>query len=156
LALIGTAYQNIKRKILEKYVKAFSNLRTDKNQNRNFSYMNHRAPHKPLPRLFIMALIDQGQITEDFIEENSSPHRKNWQSTGKIFSGDELARWRMHAHIHLTPRRDGYTLLLKGGSKAGHPGKDGLLKIQCPRKGTSWCYEFPYSISSGEKLDEAE
>ena len=54
--------------MLEKYVKAFSNLRTDKNRNRYPSFTNYRAPHKPLLLLSIMDLIAEGQITENFIE----------------------------------------------------------------------------------------
>src|SRR4030042_764648 len=54
--------------MLEKYIKIFSNLRTDKNHNRYPSFTNHRAPHKPLLILSIMDLIAQGQITENFIE----------------------------------------------------------------------------------------
>lgn len=54
--------------MLEEYVKAFSNLRTDKNRNRYPSFTNHRAPHKPFLLLSIMDLIAQGQITENFIE----------------------------------------------------------------------------------------
>jgi putative restriction endonuclease len=54
--------------MLEKYITAFSRLRTDKNRNRYPSFTNHRAPHKPLLLLSIMDLIAQGQIGENFIE----------------------------------------------------------------------------------------
>jgi len=54
--------------MLEKYIKAFSNLRTDKNRNRYPAVTNYRAPHKPFLLLSIMDLIAQGQITENFIE----------------------------------------------------------------------------------------
>ena len=54
--------------MLEKYINAFSNLRTDKNRNRYPAYTTHRAPHKPLLLLSIIDLIAQRQITENFIE----------------------------------------------------------------------------------------
>ena len=54
--------------MLEKYLKGFSNLRTDKSLKRYPSFTNHRAPHKPFLLLSIMDLIAQGQITENFIE----------------------------------------------------------------------------------------
>ena len=54
--------------MLEKYIKSFSRLRTDKNRNRYPAFTDHRAPHKPFLLLSIMDLIAQGQITENFIE----------------------------------------------------------------------------------------
>jgi putative restriction endonuclease len=54
--------------MIEQYIKAFSNLRTDKSKSRYPSFTNHRAPHKPFLLLSIMDLIAQGQITENFIE----------------------------------------------------------------------------------------
>jgi len=54
--------------MLEKYIKSFSNLRTDKNRNRYPAITDHRAPHKPFLLLSIMDLIAQGQITSNFIE----------------------------------------------------------------------------------------
>jgi predicted restriction endonuclease len=54
--------------MLEKYIKAFSNLRADKDRNRYPAITSHRAPHKPFLLLSIMDLIAQGQITSDFIE----------------------------------------------------------------------------------------
>ncbi len=54
--------------MLEKYLKSFSNLRTDKNRNRYPAITDHRAPHKPFLLLSIMDLIAQGQITSNFIE----------------------------------------------------------------------------------------
>jgi len=54
--------------MLEKYLKAFSNLRTDKNRNRYPAITKHRAPHKPFLLLSIMDLIAQGQISKNFIE----------------------------------------------------------------------------------------
>ena len=56
--------------MLEKYLRNFSNLRTDKNRNRYPSFTNYRAPHKPLLLLSIMDLIAEGQITENFIESS--------------------------------------------------------------------------------------
>ena len=56
--------------MLEKYIKNFSNLRTDKNLNRYPTYTTHRAPHKPLLLLSIMDLISQGVIIENFIKQS--------------------------------------------------------------------------------------
>jgi putative restriction endonuclease len=53
--------------MLEKYLKSFSNLRTDKNRNRYPAITGHRAPHKPFLLLSIMDLIAQGQITQNLI-----------------------------------------------------------------------------------------
>ena len=54
--------------MLEKYLKIFANLRTDKNKNRYPATTCHRAPHKPILLLSVMDLIEQGIITENFIE----------------------------------------------------------------------------------------
>jgi putative restriction endonuclease len=50
--------------MLEKYLKSFSNLRTDKIRSRYPAITDHRAPHKPFLLLSIMDLIAQGQINE--------------------------------------------------------------------------------------------
>ena len=47
----------------EKYLKSFSNLRTDKNRKRYPALTDHRAPHKPFLLLSVMDLMAQGQIT---------------------------------------------------------------------------------------------
>jgi len=54
--------------MLKKYLKIFSNLRTDKNKNRYPAATCHRAPHKPILLLSVMDLIEQGIITHNFIE----------------------------------------------------------------------------------------
>ena len=54
--------------MLEKYIKIFAKLRTDKGRDRYPEVTLHRAPHKPFLLLSIMDLIAQGQITENFIE----------------------------------------------------------------------------------------
>jgi len=54
--------------MLEKYLKKFANLRTDKNRNRYPPTTLHRAPHKPVLLLSVMDLIEQGVIAENFIE----------------------------------------------------------------------------------------
>ena len=54
--------------MVEKYIRAFSNLRTDKSRNRYPSITTHRSPHKPFLIRSIMDLIAQGQITSNFIE----------------------------------------------------------------------------------------
>jgi putative restriction endonuclease len=54
--------------MLDKYLKNFSRLRTDKNRKRWSSLTIHQAPHKPFLLLSIMDLIAQGAITQNFIE----------------------------------------------------------------------------------------
>jgi putative restriction endonuclease len=54
--------------MLEKYIKKFSNLRTDRGMHRYPAQTKHRAPHKPFLLLSVMDLIAQGIITENFIE----------------------------------------------------------------------------------------
>lgn len=54
--------------MLDKYIKMFSNLRTDKNRNLYPSFTGYRTPHKPFLLLAIMDLIAQGLITKNFIE----------------------------------------------------------------------------------------
>ena len=54
--------------MLEKYLKIFANLRTDKNKNRYPAVTCHRAPHKPILLLSVMDLIEQGVIAQNFIE----------------------------------------------------------------------------------------
>ena len=60
--------------MLEKYLKSFSNLRTDENRNTYPAITDHRAPHKPFLLLSIMDLITQGQITSNFIKPSL-----NWE-----------------------------------------------------------------------------
>jgi putative restriction endonuclease len=52
--------------MLDKYLKSFSRLRTDKNHKRWPALTTHQAPHKPFPLLSIMDLIVHGSITENF------------------------------------------------------------------------------------------
>ena len=54
--------------MLEKYLNIFANLRTDKNRNRYPAATCHRGPHKPILLLSVMDLIEQGLISENFIE----------------------------------------------------------------------------------------
>jgi len=54
--------------VLERYIKKFLTLRTDKNRNKWSGITKHQAPHKPLLLLSVMDLFAQGQITENFIE----------------------------------------------------------------------------------------
>ncbi|MCK5486550.1 MAG: hypothetical protein KAI86_10075 [Desulfobacterales bacterium] len=49
--------------MLERYLKSFSNLRTDKNRKRYPALTDHRAPHKPFFLLSVMDLMALGQIT---------------------------------------------------------------------------------------------
>jgi len=53
--------------MLEKYIKKFTNLRTDKNKNRYPATTRHRAPHKPVLLLSVMDLIEQGIITQNLV-----------------------------------------------------------------------------------------
>ena len=54
--------------MLSTFIRAFANLRTDRNRNRYPAFTNHRAPHKPLLLLSMMDLLAQGQIMSSFIE----------------------------------------------------------------------------------------
>ena len=54
--------------MLDKYLKSFSRLRTDKNRKRWSVLTTHQAPHKPFLLLSIMDLIAQGAITQNFID----------------------------------------------------------------------------------------
>ena len=54
--------------MLEKYIKKFSSLRTNKGKNRYPALTVHRAPHKPFLLLSVMDLIALGIIIENFIE----------------------------------------------------------------------------------------
>jgi putative restriction endonuclease len=54
--------------MLEKYLRMFANLRTDKNRKRWSSLTCHQAPHKPFVLLSVIDLIVQGEITKNSIE----------------------------------------------------------------------------------------
>ncbi|MFC1515798.1 hypothetical protein ACFL7E_03465 [Thermodesulfobacteriota bacterium] len=54
--------------MLDKYLKSFSRLRTDKNRKRWSALTTHQAPHKPFLLLSIMDLVAQGAITQNFIK----------------------------------------------------------------------------------------
>jgi putative restriction endonuclease len=54
--------------MLDKYIKKFSKLRTDKGKHRYPALTLHRAPHRPFLLLSVMDLVAQGIITENFIE----------------------------------------------------------------------------------------
>ena len=54
--------------MLDKHLKSFSRLRTDKNRKRWSALTTHQAPHKPFFLLSIMDLIAQGAINQNFIE----------------------------------------------------------------------------------------
>jgi putative restriction endonuclease len=53
---------------MEKYVKAFTSLRTDKAKTRWSAETKHRAPHKPLLLLAVLDLFDQVAIHSNLIE----------------------------------------------------------------------------------------
>jgi putative restriction endonuclease len=54
--------------MLEKYLRLFANLRTDKNRKRWSALTCFQAPHKPFVLLSVMDLIVQDQITENFVK----------------------------------------------------------------------------------------
>lgn len=54
--------------MIEKYIKKFAQLRTDKAKSRYPAITLYRAPHKPFLLLSVMDLIAQGIIIENFIE----------------------------------------------------------------------------------------
>ena len=54
--------------MIDKYIQAFSNLRTDKNRNRWTPLTCHQAPHKPFLLMSVMDNFAQGVIAENFIK----------------------------------------------------------------------------------------
>ena len=54
--------------ILDKYIKAFSTLHTDKGKNKYSHITKNRAPHKPILLLSVLDLIEEGTIKENLIE----------------------------------------------------------------------------------------
>jgi len=54
--------------VLNKHLKSFSRLRTDKNRKRWSALTTNQAPHKPFLLLSIMDLIAQGAINQNFID----------------------------------------------------------------------------------------
>ncbi len=54
--------------MIDKYIQAFSNLRTDKNRNRWSTLTCHQAPHKPFLLMSVMDHFAQGVIAENLIE----------------------------------------------------------------------------------------
>ena len=55
-------------KMIDEFIHKLSHLRTDKNPKRWSALTTHQAPHKPFLLISIMDLIEQGQITANFIE----------------------------------------------------------------------------------------
>lgn len=56
------------QKILEKYINAFSHLRTYKDRHKWSPLTAYQAPHKPMLLLSVMDLIAEGLISTNFIE----------------------------------------------------------------------------------------
>jgi len=54
--------------MIDKYIQAFSNLRTDRNRNRWSPLTCHQAPHKPFLLMSVMDNFAQEVIAENFIE----------------------------------------------------------------------------------------
>jgi putative restriction endonuclease len=76
------------------YIKAFSELRTDKNKNRWSAATTFRAPHKPFLLLSILDLISEGHITKEFIEptfELAETFAGYWQRVMPIGSSGIMA-----------------------------------------------------------------
>lgn len=53
---------------LDKYLKAFTSLHTDKGKNRYPAVTKYRAPHKPILLLSVIDLIEEGKIKNNLIE----------------------------------------------------------------------------------------
>lgn len=62
---------------LEKYVRLFGKLRTDKNSQRWTDQTYFRAPHKPLLLLAVIDRFADGELTQNFIQ----PDAENWRRT---------------------------------------------------------------------------
>jgi putative restriction endonuclease len=76
------------------YLKAFAELRTDKNRKRWTSATTSRAPHKPFLLLSILDLIAEGQITKNFIEpsfELAETFAGYWQRVMPLGSTGNMA-----------------------------------------------------------------
>lgn len=54
--------------MIDEFIHKFSHLRTDKNRKRWSAITTHQAPHKPFLLMSVMDLIEQGQITANFIK----------------------------------------------------------------------------------------
>jgi putative restriction endonuclease len=54
--------------MIDRYIKIFSNLRSDTSRSRWNAATKFRAPHKPLLLLAVIDLIAQGIIKTNFIE----------------------------------------------------------------------------------------
>ena len=54
--------------MLEKYLRMFAKLRTDKGRERYPEITYHRAPHNPFLLLSTIDLLAQGRITQNLIE----------------------------------------------------------------------------------------
>jgi len=56
--------------MLDKYLKSFLRLRTDKNRKRWSALTTHQVPHKPFLLLSVMDLIAWGAINQNFIQHS--------------------------------------------------------------------------------------
>jgi putative restriction endonuclease len=80
--------------VLDKHIKSFSRLRTDKNRKRWSALTTHQAPHKPFLLLSLMDLIAQGTITINFIEpsfELVDTFNTYWNNTMPVGSKTSMA-----------------------------------------------------------------
>jgi len=57
--------------MIDRYLKGFAGLHSNKNRSRWTAATKYRAPHKPLLLLSVIDLISQGRINTNFIELNS-------------------------------------------------------------------------------------
>ena len=76
------------------YIKAFAELRTDRNRKRWSTATTFRAPHKPFLLLSILDLIAEGQITKNFIEpsfELAETFAGYWQRVMPLGSTGNMA-----------------------------------------------------------------
>jgi putative restriction endonuclease len=96
--------------VLDKHIKSFSRLRTDKNRKRWSALTTHQAPHKPFLLLSLMDLIAQGTITINFIEpsfELVDTFNTYWNNTMPVGSKTSMAypfpRLKTDSFWHLIP-----------------------------------------------------
>ena len=96
--------------MIDEFIQRFSHLRTDKNRKRWSELTTHQAPHKPFLLMSIMDLIEQGQITKNFIEpsfELLDTFNGYWQAVMPVGSKTSMAypfpRLKTDGFWHLLP-----------------------------------------------------
>lgn len=104
---------------LEKYIKIFTSLNTDKGKNRYPALTKHRAPHKPLLLLSVIDLIEEGTIKNNLIEltpELGETFTSYWSLVMPLDKKGKI----VYPFFHL--KKDGFWKLIP------RPGKEKILE----------------------------